>query len=182
MIAGTHPGATLEAPRLRAVWAAGALATGTAAGLAAVVLPQPLLAVAAVAGLALSALVVADPDWALGTVAAFAVLNLANLATDYHDAPSLFQPLLALVALGIAFRWLARGERPVGGSRAAAFVAVYATVALASLLVAGDFAAGRTAVENLLKDAALAVLAGLLLRRASALRPAAARMSPRRSA
>ncbi|MFH1329769.1 MAG: O-antigen ligase family protein [Actinomycetota bacterium] len=170
MTAGTHQGAVLEAPRLRVVWAAGALAAGAAAGLAAVVLPQPLLAVAAVAGLALAALVVADPDWALGAVAAFAVLNLANVATDFHGAPSLFQPLLALVALGIAFRWLARGERPVGGGRAAAFVAVYAAVALASLLVAADFAAGRTEVESLLKDAALAVLAGLLLRRAAGLR------------
>jgi putative inorganic carbon (HCO3(-)) transporter len=114
--------------------------------------------------------VVADPDWALGTVAAFSVLNLANVATDFHGAPSLFQPLLALIALGIVVRRLARGERLAGGGRAAVFVAVYGAVALASLLAAADFATGRMAAENLLKDAVLAVLVGLLLRRTASLR------------
>ena len=165
MTAGTHPGATLEAPRLRAVWAAGALAAGAAAGLARSSSPSRSSPSSPWPAWRWPPWSSPTADWALGTVAAFAVLNLANVATDFHGAPSLVQPLLALVALGIAFRWLARGERPVGGGRAAAFVAVYAAVAVASLLVAADFAAGRTEVENLLKDAVLAVLAGLLLRR-----------------
>jgi hypothetical protein len=170
MTAGTHPGAALAAPRPPAAWAAAALAAGAAAGLAAVLLPQPMFAVAAVAGLILAALVVADPDWALGAVAAFSVLNLANVATDFHGAPSLFQPLLALIALGIVFRRLARGKRLAGGGRAAVFVTVYGAVALASLLVAADFATGWMAADNLLKDAALAILAGLLLSRTASLR------------
>ncbi|MBN2112626.1 MAG: O-antigen ligase family protein [Acidimicrobiia bacterium] len=133
-------------------------------------LPQPYLAVLGLAAAVLAVLVVADADWALGAVAAFSVLNLANVATDFHGAPSLFLPLLALVAAGIAFRWVARGEGLAGGGRAAIFVALYAAVALASLLAASDFAAGRLEADSLLKDAALAVLAGLLLRRSRGLR------------
>jgi O-antigen ligase len=175
MTSGTHPGAAREAPRAPAAWAAAALAAaaiaaGAGAGFAVVALPRPTLVVAGAAGLILAVLVVADPGWALGAVAAFAVLNLANVATDFHGAPSLFQPLLALVALGIAVRWAARGERPLGGGRAAVFVGLYAAVALASLLVASDFTAGRFEAESLLKDAALAVAAGLLLRRTAMLR------------
>jgi len=170
MTAGAHPGAAPEALRLPAAWAAAALAAGAAAGLGAVLLPQPYLAVVGPAAALLAVLVVIDADWALGAVAAFSVLNLANVATDFHGAPSLFLPLLALVATGIAYRWIARGEQPAGGGRAAVFATVYAAVALASLLAAGDFAAGRVEADSLLKDAALAVLAGLLLRRSRGLR------------
>ncbi|MCU0281810.1 MAG: O-antigen ligase family protein [Acidimicrobiia bacterium] len=175
MTPGTHPGAAWEAPRTPAAWAVAAFAiaaliAGTGAGFAAVALPQPLLAVAGAVGLLVAVLMVADAGWAVGTMAAFAVLNLANVATDFHGAPSVFQPLLALVALGIAVRWATRGERPVGGGRAAVFVGLYAAVALASLLAASDFAAGRFEAENLLKDGALAVVAGLLLRRTAMLR------------
>ncbi len=170
MTAGTHPGAALEAPRAPAAWAAAALAAGAVAGLGALALPQPALVIGAAVAVVLTVLVVADPDWALGAVAAFAVLNLANVATDFHGAPSLFTPLLALIALGIVFRWMARGERPAGGGRAAVFVAIYGTVALASLLVAADFGTGTLEAGNLFKDAALAILAGLLLRRTASLR------------
>ena len=194
MTTGAPPGAALPEPRrlqpgVAAALALAALAAGGVAGLAAVALPQPILVVAVPAALGLVALVVVNPDWALGTVAAFAVLNLANVATDYHGLPSLFQPLLALVAAGVAYRWVGRGERPVGGGRAAAFIAVYAAVAVASLLTAADFASGRLEVENLLKDAVIAVMAGLLLRRSSSLRrpipptgPPAAELSTRRDA
>jgi putative inorganic carbon (hco3(-)) transporter len=176
MTAGAPPGAALGAARQKpartmAALAAAALAAGAAAGAAAGTLAQPLLVIVAVIALGLSAMVVADSEWALGVLAGFAVLNLANVATDYFGAPSLFQPLLALIAVGIVYRWLARAERPAGGGRAAAFIAVYAVVALASLLIAADFATGRLEAENLLKDAAIAVLAGLLLRRSASLRP-----------
>ncbi|MBM3695456.1 MAG: hypothetical protein FJW79_05940 [Actinobacteria bacterium] len=170
MIAGAHPGAALANPRRAAVWAAAGITAGAAAGAAAALLPRPLLVLLALAALVPAGLVVARADWALAVVAAFAVLNLANVATDFHGAPSVFQPLLALVAFGIAYRWTARGERPAGGGRAAAFVGGYAAVALASLLVAADFAAGRTQAVSLLKDAVLAILAGLLLRQTAALR------------
>jgi len=170
MTAGAHPGAAPEALRLPAAWAAAALAAGAAAGLGAVLLPQPYLAVVGPAAALLAVLVVIDADWALGAVAAFSVLNLANVATDFHGAPTLFLPLLALIATGIAYRWIARGEQPAGGGRAAVFVTVYAAAAVASLLSAADFAAGRVEADSLLKDGALAVLTGLLLHHSEALR------------
>jgi putative inorganic carbon (HCO3(-)) transporter len=170
MIAGAPPGAAPEVPRPQAVWVAAGLAAGGAAGLAAVVLPNPLLALVALAAVAVAAAVIVNPEWALYAIAAFAVLNLANVATDFYGAPSLFQPLLALAAIGIAYRWVSRARPPRGGGRAAAFILPYATVALASLLFASDLAVGRTALESLLKDAVVAVLVGLLLTRAVAVR------------
>lgn len=175
MTPGTHPGAVWEAPRTPAAWAVAAFAVaalfaGAGAGIAVVSLPRPVLAVAGAVGLLVAVVTVADAGWALAALAAFAVLNLANVATDFHGAPSLFAPLLALVVLGIAVRWATRGERPAGGGRAAVFVGLYAAVALASLLAASEFTAGRLEAENLLKDGALAVAAGLLLRRTATLR------------
>lgn len=175
MTPGTHPGAAWEASRAPAAWAVtasavAAVALGTGAGFAAVALPRPLLVVIGAVGVLVAVLTVTDAGWALSALAAFAVLNLANVATDFHGAPSLFQPLLALVALGIALRWATRAERPVGGGRATVFIGLYAAVALTSLLVASDFAAGRLEAENLLKDAAVAVTAGLLLRQTAMLR------------
>jgi hypothetical protein len=166
MTAGAHP----HGGRANGWWAAVALLAGAAAGAAAAVIPNPALLIAGALALGIAVVVVTRPEAALLGMALFAGLNLARVATDFHGAPSLFQPYLLLVGAGLALRWMMTGERPHGGGRALLMSGAFLLVAAGSLLVAGDAAAGRTELQILAKDVAVAVLAGLLLHRASSLR------------
>lgn len=119
-----------------------------------------------------SILLVLRVEWALPALAVFSVLRIANVATESHGAPSIFQPLLAVIAFGIAARWLHTRERPTGGGRAALLAGAFVAVAAVSTLFAADPATAAADFEALWKDALLAVLAGLLLRDAGDLRRA----------
>ncbi len=162
-----HPGAV---PGGRSAAVVAAVAAGAAAGAAVVGPIDPKLAAVAVIAAAGAFAVIVEADWALVTIAAFAVLRLAEVATEFHGAPSLFQPVIAAIVVGIALRWVVSGERPQGGGRALLVVGAYFLTAAASLLVAGDMDAGLRELESLAKDGAVAVLIGLLLHRGAALR------------
>ena len=149
---------------------AGGVIAVTAVAAAAAALIDPVLAVAGVLGAGCAAAVWLRPRLGLLAIAAFVVLRLPDIAADFHGAPSLFTPLVALVLLTVVVRALHAGERPAGGGRAAAAVGGLATVAAASLLFAGDLAAGGRELGFLLKDGAVAVLAGMLLARSEDLR------------
>ncbi|MCB2223818.1 MAG: O-antigen ligase family protein [Actinobacteria bacterium] len=148
--------------------AAGAVAAGLAVGSG-----QPIVLVAGLAGLAGAALLVLDERWAIGTLSAFVVLHLAEVATDFHGAPSLLQPLIGVLLLGVAARWAATGTRPSGIGGAVLLVGAYVGVAVGSLLFAAGPVDPFADAQVLLKDAGLAIVAGLLLSRASSLRVAA---------
>jgi O-antigen ligase len=146
------------------------MVAGVAAGTGAFILGEPLLVGAAVLGVAGAALVVVSPDWALAALAAFAVLRIADIATDSFGLPSPFPALVGMVVLGIGYRWAATGRRPGGGGRAMLYVGSYLGIAMGSLLVASDPIGGFEAIELLIRDAGVAVLVGLLLRRTESLR------------
>ncbi len=139
-------------------------------GAAAAVLVNPVVALAGVVGALGAAALLSDPALGLGAMAVFAVLRLPDVATDFHGAPSLFTPLVVLIALALAIHALSTGRRPAGGWRAAAAAGSMVAVALASLLFAEDPAGGLKELEALAKDGAVAVLAGMLLFRAHQLR------------
>ncbi|HSR15942.1 MAG TPA: O-antigen ligase family protein, partial [Gemmatimonadales bacterium] len=170
MTTGAAPGAPPAGERNTVPWATAAALAGGVAGAAAFLSPEPGLLVLGAIALAGCALVVLDADWALYTIAAFAVLRLADIATDFHGAPSLFQPLLAVAVVGIAARWAATGERPSGAGRAAVLMAVWLLIGLASLIVASAPGDGLTEAQVLAKDMTVAVVAGMLLQRTAALR------------
>lgn len=157
----TAPGA---APLLTAV------AIVAAGGAAVAALFDPVLAVAGIAGAAGAVGVYLHPRLGLIAIAAFTILRLPDIATDFHGAPSLFTPLVAVVLFAITVRSLHTGERPAGGWRAAAAIGALGAIAVFSLLFAADLSAGVRELEFLLKDGAVAVLVGMLLVRASDLR------------
>jgi len=144
---------------------AGALTT-----IVALVIGQPMLIVIGVAGLAGVALMVLDERWAIGALAVFVVLHLPEVATDFHGAPSLFQPLIGAILLGVAARWAMTGDRPAGSIAALLLVGAYVFVAISSLLFA-DLPANLTDESLVLvKDAGIALVAGLIVSRATSLR------------
>jgi hypothetical protein len=134
------------------------------------VLADPVIAVAGAIGAVGAVAVYLEPRIGLLAVAAFTVLRLPDIATDFHGAPSLFTPLVALVLFSIAIRAMHRGERLPGGWRAAAAVGGMAAVAIFSLLFAEGFGAGARELGFLVKDGAVAVLVGMLLGRTADLR------------
>jgi hypothetical protein len=150
--------------------AAGALAAGLAAGGGSIALGTPVPLLVALAGLTGLALVILSPDWALAALAAFVVLRFAEIATDFHGVPSLFQPLTGAVLLGVAARWGLTGTRPPPVSRAGLLVGAYLLVAVGSLAFAAHPTDPIGTGLGLIKDAGVALLAGLLLTRAASLR------------
>jgi hypothetical protein len=135
-----------------------------------VVFVDPIIAVAGVVGAAGAVAVYREPRIGLLAIAAFTILRLPDIATDFHGAPSLFTPLVALILFSVAIRSMHRGEQLPGGWRAVAAVGGMAAVAVFSLLFAEDLGAGARELEFLVKDGAVAVLVGMLLGRASDLR------------
>ncbi|MFH1104585.1 MAG: O-antigen ligase family protein [Actinomycetota bacterium] len=149
------------------------LSAGLAAaalGAAAMTVVPAIIVITGVVAVAACVAILHDPEWGLAAVAAFTVLRLPDVATDFHGAPSLFTPLLAFVLLALLVRSRATGERPVGGLRALALFGGFVMVALGSLTVAADTGAGTHQVILLVKDGMVAILVGMLLRRSSALR------------
>jgi len=95
-----------------------AAVAAAALGAAAMTVAPPIVVVAGVIAIAGGLAILHDPEWGLLAVAAFTVLRLPDVATDFHGVPSLFTPLVAFVLLAVAVRARATGERPVGGLRA----------------------------------------------------------------
>jgi hypothetical protein len=152
---------------------AGAVILTACLGLAAVAataLIEPVYVFALGVGALAAVVVVFHPQVGLLAAAAFTVLRLPDIAADHYGAPSLFQPLMALLGVAIALRWLTSGERPAGGGRAAAAVAAFGLVAVGSLVMAESSADGIPDLELFARDAIVAVMVGLLLRSTTALR------------
>ncbi|HSG79788.1 MAG TPA: O-antigen ligase family protein [Acidimicrobiia bacterium] len=156
-------------PRLPLRLAGAALAVAAGSVTAAVVVgaADPILVVSGVAALAAAAAVMLHPEAGLPIIAVFAVLRLADVATDFHGAPSTFTPLVALLFAAVFVRWLTTGRRPAGSGRVALLMGPFVLVAVGSLVWATDAATSTRAAEFLLKDAVVAVIAGFLLHRAS---------------
>ena len=146
-----------------------ALAT-LVAGAAAMTVVPPILVVAGLVAVVGGIAILRDPEWGLFAIAAFAVLRLPDVASEFHGAPSLFTPLAAFVVAALVVRARATGERPPGGLRALVLVGAFVLVGLGSLTFATDAAAGTSQVVLFVKDGAVAILVGMLLRRSSALR------------
>lgn len=165
---------TFAGPARRSTSAGHRLAVGVGAmalvGAVIGALVDPLVAVIAVVGALGAVAVYVDHRVGLIAVATFTALRLPDVATDYHGAPSLFTPLVALVVFSLLLKALRTGTPPPGGWRATAAVGGFGAVALFSLLFAADLPAGIRAFGFLAKDGAVAVLIGLLLTRAADLR------------
>ena len=163
-------GRTAHSPAPAALTALAALAAGAIAAAGGFVIGDPALIVIGISGLLGAVLVVIDADWALGALAVFVVLHLAEVASDFHGAPSLFLPLTGAILLGVAVRWALTGERPASAARALLLVGPYVLVAIGSLLFSVEAASAAGTATALSKDAVAAVLVGLLLGKASSLR------------
>lgn len=149
--------------------AAGALAA-VAMAAALLITGSPVYVVAGAIGIGVAVLIVFSPEWAVPVMAVVTAIRLPAVATDFHGVPSIFQPLVALIAFAVLLRWLATGVRPHGGMRAGLTIGAYVAVASLSILGAVDIGAGMAQAFVLVKDVIVAVLVGMLLHQARDLR------------
>lgn len=158
------PGRTRGVPVLLVVLALAAITTA-----ALFVAPTQIVVAALIAGTGALAILL-RPQVGLAAVATFTVLRLPEVATEFHGAPSLFAPLVALLVLALLARMVHAGSVPAGGVAATLAVAGLAAVAALSLL-ASDAAAGAVApLRGIVEDGSVAILVGLLLGGTSTLR------------
>lgn len=140
------------------------------AGAVIAVVANPLIAIVGIVAAFGILAIIEDPSIGALAIAAFSILRLPDIASDFHAAPSTFAPLLALVTLALVVRAIRTGERPAGGGNALLVVGALVAVAFLSLLSAVDLDTGFNAALNLAKDGAVAVAIGLLLRSAATVR------------
>lgn len=130
----------------------------------------PVLAIGGIAVLVIAIAIVEEPAVGAMVIAAFAILRLSEVATEFYGAPTTLTPVLGLIALAVAARAIRTGERPAGGARAAVAVVALIGIAVVSLVSAEHFTTGYEAVIGLVKDGAIAVAIGILLQSVRTLR------------
>jgi O-antigen ligase len=130
----------------------------------------PMLAVIGLVAIAFVVGIVENPVFGIIAVTGFVILQVPEIATDFHGAPSTFAPLLALVVLSLVARSIRVGTPLSGAARPIAMVAVLLGVGLLSLLTASGLEAGVPALSGLAKDSAIAIVIALLARTSDSVR------------
>lgn len=124
---------------------------------------DPIVVAAGLVALIGGLLILQNPEWGLMAVGIFTILRLPDVATDFHGAPSLFAPLLAVVLVAAAAHARSTGIRPPGGLRAAVVGGAFVLLAVGSLLGAEVTTGAFESVSELAKDVAVALIVGMLL-------------------
>lgn len=147
------------------LFGAASVLLGTAAGLLAANVPNPLWILAIVAGVIAVVATIFQVEWGLLAVVFISYTNLSDVLIRNHHVPSILQPFMGLLILAILARWILYSETPRGWLRTAVLASVYGLVALASMLWAQDVASAQQGVIDYAKDAIIAVIITILLRR-----------------
>lgn len=146
----------------------GTVGAASVAAAAALVFPVEFVVAGAIAMVGTVAIVL-SPRAGLAAVAVFTVLRIPEVANEFHGAPSLFLPLLALIVIGLLVtNREATSSR--GGVSAALAVAAFLAIAAISLLTAPDATGTLSTLRGVAEDGSVAVLAGLLLGGTASLR------------
>lgn len=167
--AGAWPGAGARRVPALALASVLALAIGAAAAWAGLVAVGPVLAIAAIAGLAAVLVAFDDPDWALAILCVVTYLNLSEIAVGHHGAPSIAKAVVA-AGLGLAFlRWAVTGMRPGWSWTAVAAVAGFGAVKAASIPGAEFPAVSVAGFADFVRDVVICFTVILLLNRPRAI-------------
>ena len=153
-------------------FAALAALTGAGTALAVSSFLGPVASAAAVLGLIVAALTIMRPDLGLLAFIFITYTRLSDVAIEYHGAPSIAKPFVALLALAILVRWVLYQEQPKGWLRPAVLMGIYGMVIFTSLLYASDFWMAREALSDFVKDAIITVIVVILLQNIANLRRA----------
>jgi putative inorganic carbon (HCO3(-)) transporter len=111
-------------------------------------------------------------EWLLLTLVFISYTRLSDVLIAEYALPSIAEITIALLVIVLALRWFSQqpADEPARLSIPILVFVIYGLLAFASLLYARDTGRAAQAVENYAKDALIAVLVILSLRRAATLR------------
>jgi O-antigen ligase len=142
-----------------------AIVIGAAIGIFAFTNPAPLLVAAGVIGLIMAGITIFRVEIGLLVLIFISYLRISDIAIQFHGAPSIARPFIALLVLAIIVRWGLNGIRERGWIRAVLVVLAYGLVVFSSLLYAADFTRAQSAVSDYLKDGIITILIVVLLQK-----------------
>ena len=154
----------------RLFWVVVVLGIGGSLGVLVGGITNPLLLIAGIAGLVVVFLMFQNPELALLALVFITYTMLTEVLVNTHNAPSITKPVIALLLLLLLARWFLRGEPPAGGGAALVLLLGYVLLTSLSLFYAGDIDSTLENISELVKNAVIAIIVTLMLKRGDALR------------
>ena len=142
-----------------------AVVIGGGLGFAIINLSNPLLIVAAIGGVLFALLTIMNANVGLLVLVFMVYTRFSDVMVRSHNAPSVLQPYMLLLVVGIVARWVFRRELSRDWIKVTLLVLAYAVVIFSSLFYASDFAVAQESGIDFLKDGAITVILVILINR-----------------
>ncbi|HRJ55844.1 MAG TPA: O-antigen ligase family protein [Anaerolineales bacterium] len=123
---------------------------------------NPIYIIGGVIGALVAFVTVLNADFGL-LVLVFMIYTRFSDVMVRQGVPSTLQPYMALIALGIAARWIFTREVPRDVIKSLGYVMAYALVVLGSVFYASDFTIAIDSVVNFLKDGIITIIMVFLI-------------------
>jgi putative inorganic carbon (HCO3(-)) transporter len=147
-----------------------AILIGCAVGFAVTRQDHPIFIALAVGGLAVVIATVASAEFGLLLFLFITYTRFSDLAIDLYGAPSVAKFFVGLLIIAIIIRWALLGVRPQGWQVPAFLLALYGFVGFVSLIYAQDSEPVLGKLSDYVKDALIALVIVVLLKRGVAFR------------
>ncbi len=109
-------------------------------------------------------------EWGLLALVFMIWTNLSDVLVQNHNVPSIAQPFIGLLLLAIVARWALFSEKPSGALGSSLLIGAYGLVGLIGLFYASDTISTQAALVAYAKDAVIAIVVTMLLKRGTILR------------
>ena len=156
--------------RSSAIFGIIAVLLGIGSGAAVVILNKPLYILAALAGLVAFAATIGSVEFGLLFLVFITYTRFSDIVVQYYNAPSVAKSFIVLIILAIFIRWALFGERPNRLTVPIILFIAYGLVGLGSLLYAVDTSAVMAALDDYVKNVAIALVVIAILRNPSQLK------------
>jgi O-antigen ligase len=141
-----------------------AVLLGIGSGALVVFVNKPLYMLAAIGGLIVVAATIGSVEFGLLFLTFITYTRFSDIVVQYYNAPSVAKSFIVLLILAIFIRWALFGERPNRITVPGILLIAYGLVGLGSLLYAVDSSAVMAALDDYVKNAAIALVAIAVLR------------------
>src|SRR5574339_815142 len=159
-----------SARRTALIFAGLAIVIGSAIGFAVTELNNPFFILLGVGGIAIVVATVASAEFGLLLFLFITYTRFSDLAIDLYNAPSVAKFFVGVLIVAIFIRWALLGERPDDWQLPALLLALYGFIGFLSLIYAEDSARVLSTLGDYVKDALIALVIVVLLKRGTAFR------------
>lgn len=156
--------------RTTLLYAALAIILGSSIGLSIAGLDNPFLILLLTGGLVVVVATVISVEVGLLLFVFLTYTRFSDNAIDFYNAPSVAKFFVGLLIIAILVRWAILGERPTGWQVPAIILVFYGLIGFFSLMYARNAESVINTLSNYVKDALIALVIVVLLKRAPTFR------------